>query len=389
MSVASDSDSPDEVSSEDLRDQVWMDRALVLAARGDHRARPNPRVGAVLVADASVLAEGFHEQSGGPHAEAALFALLGDPNQARGATLYLTLEPCGAFAGKQTPPCVEALLPLGLERIVLATLDPHAGTAGRSVARLRAAGVVVEVGVRASAARRLNGPFFKAQARLAAGLPPLPYLSAKWAMSLDGKIACHTGHSQWISGEASRRASHVLRGEVDAVLIGSGTALTDDPRLTRRDVAGGDPLPVVLDRRARLPLKSRLVKAARETGLLVVVGRDAPAERRTGLRDAGVEVLEVEGEDSLGPLLLALGARGCDHVLLEGGGEVLSAAFAGDWVDRALVFVAPRILGGRGAPGPVAGVGASEVGLGPAPLSLEVRASGEDVLLEAHFRLYP
>lgn len=365
-----------------------MSRALDLAAGVGYEARPNPRVGAVLVREGRVLAQGATQAYGGHHAEAQLLAELRDPALARGATLYVSLEPCGEFPGKQTPSCLEALLPLGLERVVIATLDPHPGTAGRSAERLREAGVAVEVGCGAERAKRLNGPFFKRQVRAAEGSAPQPYLSAKWAMSLDGKIACHTGHSQWISGPESRRAVHVLRGEVDAVIVGSGTALADDPRLNRREVPGGDPLPIVLDRRCRLPLESQLVAGARERGLLVVVGSEAPSERVAQLEAAGAEVLRVSGTDSLGPLLAHLGARGCDHVLLEGGGEVLAAAFAADLVDRALVFVGPRILGGAGAPGPVGGLGVSEVGLGPQPLALEAKTSGADVLLEAHFHLY-
>jgi diaminohydroxyphosphoribosylaminopyrimidine deaminase / 5-amino-6-(5-phosphoribosylamino)uracil reductase len=367
-----------------------MSLALDLAAGIGFEARPNPRVGAVLVRDGQVLAQGATQAYGGDHAEAQLLGRLASPELARGATLYVSLEPCGDFPGKQTPACVDALVPLGLARVVIAILDPHPGTSGLSVERLRAAGAEVEVGCCAERARRLNGPFFKRQALGTQGSPPLPYLTAKWAMSLDGKIACHTGHSQWISGEASRRAVHVLRGEVDAVLIGSGTALVDDPRLTRRGVPGGDPLPVVLDRRARLPLTSQLVRGAAEHGLWVVVGREAPPNRIEALRGAlGVDVVEVEGDDSLRPTLLALALRGYDHVLLEGGGDVLAAAFEADLVDRALVFVAPRVLGGSRSPGPVGGLGVAEVGLGPEPLFLEARPSGEDVLLEAHFHLYP
>ncbi len=365
-----------------------MSLALDLASEVGFEARPNPRVGAVLVRDGELIAQGATQAYGGQHAEAKLLADLASPDQARGATLYVSLEPCAEFPGKQTPACGDALVPLGLARVVIATLDPHPGTAGLSAARLRAAGVQVEVGCCAERARRLNGPFFKRQLRAAAGEAPLPYLSAKWAMSLDGKIACHTGHSQWISGAEARRQVHVLRGQVDAVVVGSGTALADDPRLDRREVPGGNPLPVVLDRRCRLPLESQLVAGASERGLLVVTGAGVAAARLAALESAGAEVLRLSGEDSLGPLLEHLGARGFDHVLLEGGGEVLAAAFAADLVDRALVFVAPRILGGRSAPGPVGGLGVSEVGLGPQPLALSATTCGEDLLLEAHFHLY-
>lgn len=362
-----------------------MRRALALAGRGDFRVGRNPRVGAVVARGDEVLAEGYHAVSGGPHAEAAAFAALDAAGEdARGATLYVTLEPCGDFPGKRTPACVEALLARGLARVVVATGDPSHG--GAPLARLRAAGVEVETGLCGAEARRLNGPFLKACAGSG-----LPYLTAKWAMSLDGKIACRTGHSRWISGEAARLEVHRLRGEVDAVLVGVGTALADDPALTRRGVEGGDPLRVVLDARARLPLDGQLARTARETPLLVAVTAAAPAERRAALAERGAEVLVLptrEGTVDAAALLRELGARGQRHVLVEGGGGLLASLFAQDLVDRVQVYIAPRILGGREAPGPVGGEGAATVPEGPALESLVARAVGEDVLLEGHLRVH-
>ncbi len=363
-----------------------MARALALAARGDYRVGRNPRVGAVLVREGRVLAEGFHAESGGPHAEAACFAALPEGASAAGGTLYVTLEPCGPFPGKRTPPCVEAVLSHQLARVVVASADPHPAMGGESLRRLREAGVELRVGVLEAAARRLNGPFFKAQRGVG-----LPYLTAKWAMSLDGKIACRTGHSQWISGEAAREEVHRLRGEVDAIAVGIGTALADDPRLTRRGVPGGDPLRIVCDSRARLPLTSKLVQSAGETPLLVAVREDAPAARCAALRAAGAEVLACPPAGDhldVAALLAALGARDLRQVLVEGGGGLLASLFAAGLVDRVQCYLAGRILGGASAPTPVAGAGVERVELGARAVHLESRPVGEDVLIEAFLRAY-
>lgn len=358
-----------------------MARALALAARADYRVGRNPRVGAVLTREGRVLAEGFHAESGGPHAEAACFAALPAGAATAGGTLYVTLEPCGPFPGKRTPPCVEAVLSHQLARVVVASPDPHPAMGGTSLQRLREAGIEVVVGVLEDAARRLNGPFFKAQADSG-----LPYVTAKWAMSLDGKIACRTGHSQWISGEAARTEVHRLRGEVDAIAVGIGTALTDDPRLTRRGVPGGDPLRIVCDSRARLPLSSQLVQSAGVHPLLVAVREDAAPERCAALRAAGAEVLACPpaGEHlDVAALLRALGERGMRQVLVEGGGGLLASLFAAGLVDRVQCYLAGRILGGAGAPTPVGGEGVERVDLGARALHLESRRVGEDVLIEA------
>lgn len=372
-------------------DRRCMQRALDLAARGDYRTGRNPKVGAVLARNGEVLAEAWHEISGGPHAEAALFASLAasatspdtGASPMEGSTLYVTLEPCDAFEGKRTPSCVEAVLASGVRRVVVAQEDPHPAVAGRSLERMREAGIEVAVGLFEQRARRLNGPFLK-WIDLS-----LPYVTAKWAMSLDGKIATPTGHSKWISGEASRREVHVLRGEVDAVAVGSGTALADDPMLTRRDVAGGDPLRVVLDSRARLPSDSRLARTAREHPVLLVTSDAADSDRVATLEALGVEVLRA-GEECVDParVLEGLAQRDVRHLLLEGGGEVLASFFDAGAIDRVRVYLAPRVLGGEGAPGPVRGAGAQTVAEALELVHLEARTSGEDVLLEGHVVVY-
>lgn len=363
-------------------DRRAMARALALAARGDWRTRPNPKVGAVVVRGGEVLGEGWHAQAGGPHAEAAA---LGDVaargGDARGATVYVTLEPCGPFPGKRTPPCVEALLAAGVARVVVAQEDPHPPVAGRSLARLRAAGVAVEVGLLEREARRLNGPW-NAWPRLGR-----PYVTAKWAMSLDGKIAARTGDSRWISGPESRRRAHALRGEVDAVIAGIGTVLQDDPLLTRRDAPGGDPLRVVVDSRGRLPVTSRLATTARDGPVLLATTAAAPAERLRALEALGVEVVALpalDGRAEPAALLEALGARGVRHALLEGGGALTAALFERDLVDRVVCFVAPKVVGGDAAPGPVRGEGVDLVARARALEALEASPSGDDVMLVGH-----
>lgn len=362
-------------------DRRAMARALELAARGDWRTLPNPRVGAVIVRDGRIVAEGWHVQAGGPHAEAAALAdLAARGGDARGATMFVTLEPCGPFPGKRTPPCADALLAAGLARVVVAQPDPHPAIDGGSIARLRAAGVRVEVGLMEREARRLNGPW-NTWARLRR-----PYVTAKWAMSLDGKIAARTGDARWISGPESRRRAHALRGEVDAVVVGIGTVLADDPLLTRRDAPGRDPLRVVVDSRARLPLGAKLVATAREHPVLLATTPAAPRERLGALEARGVEVVVAGEGERVDPaaLLAALGERGARHVLLEGGGALTAAFFERDLVDRVVCFIAPKVVGGDDAPGPVRGLGVDLVARATPLEGLAAEPSGDDVMLVGH-----
>jgi len=364
-----------------------MARALELAARADHRAHPNPKVGALVVRDGVVLGEGFHAESGGPHAEVlAVDAARAAGHDLAEATLYVSLEPCGAFPGKRTPPCVELALSAGFARVVVGQTDPNPAVAGSSLARLREAGIEVEAGVLERAARLVNQPFTK---WMSTGLP---YVTAKWAMSLDGKIAAHTGDSQWISGPDSRRQVHVLRGEVDAVAVGVGTALADDPRLTRRDVPGRDPLRVVLDSRARLPLTSKLAQSASEQPVLVLTTEAAPASAVEALQAAGVLVERVaadaEGHVDPAAALRALAARDVRHLLVEGGGELLAGLLDAGAVDRIVSFVAPKVIGGEGAPGPVRGRGVERVADALAREELQVTQSGADVRIEGLARVW-
>jgi diaminohydroxyphosphoribosylaminopyrimidine deaminase/5-amino-6-(5-phosphoribosylamino)uracil reductase len=317
-------------------DQAHLRRALELAEGGRGMVSPNPLVGAVLARDGEVVGEGFHAELGGPHAErAALADCVARGHDPAGATMYVTLEPC-AHEGRQ-PPCVDALLEAGVGRVVIASDDPSEKAAGRGPGILRDGGVEVAFasGEEATAARLLNQPFRK-HARTG-----LPLVTLKLAISLDGRTAPAAGDSPWISGEASRALVHRWRAESDAIAVGIGTALADDPLLTARDRAGArQPLRVVFDRRARLPLESQLLRTLDLSPVLVVIGPETDA---AALREAGVEILVADG---IAPALADLGRRGITSLFLEGGPTLAGAFAAAGEIDESRVFVAPVLLAG-------------------------------------------
>ena len=365
-------------------DAVHLERTLELAARGRGRTSPNPLVGAVVVGDGRSLGEGFHAGPGRPHAEpAALAACLEDPD---GATLYVSLEPC-AHHGR-TPPCVDAILAAGIRRVVVASDDPSVKASGRGPELLRAEGVEVEWAEAelSHAARLLNQPFRK-HARTGR-----PLVVLKSALTLDGKVATRSGDSRWISTEASRARVHALRAEVDAVAVGIGTALADDPLLTARPVDGEparQPRRVVFDSHARLPLDGALVRGAREVPVLAVCSPDAPVAARDALAGAGVEVLVVEGGDQatrVAHALSELGARGIQSLLLEGGPRLAGAFLDAGEIDAMLAFVAPVLAGGGEARSVLDGRGVATVADARRAVSVEVEPIGEDTCIHARFR---
>jgi diaminohydroxyphosphoribosylaminopyrimidine deaminase/5-amino-6-(5-phosphoribosylamino)uracil reductase len=359
------------------RDALWMDRALRLAEQGMGRTSPNPMVGAVLVREGRVVGEGAHLRAGGPHAEAAALEAAGAA--ARGATCYVTLEPC-AHVGR-TPPCADALVRAGVARVVAACRDPHRLVAGRGLARLQAAGVAVTVGVRETEARALNRAF------LCAVTEGRPHVTLKVAMTLDGKIAAADGASRWITGEAARLEAHRLRFAADAVLVGIGTVLADDPRLTVRHprLRPKEPFRVVADSRLRIPAEARVLRSGDPGRAVVACVAPAPAGPGGDLRTRGVRVLELPGDGGrvdLRALLEALRALDVIAVLAEGGGELGGALAEASLVDRVAFFVAPRLLGGREAPGPVGGRGRplkEALGL----VDVTTRRLDDDLLIEA------
>jgi diaminohydroxyphosphoribosylaminopyrimidine deaminase / 5-amino-6-(5-phosphoribosylamino)uracil reductase len=358
-------------------DARWMARALELAARGRGLTSPNPMVGAVVVAGGEVVGEGFHAGAGGLHAE--IIALGSAGARARGATLYVTLEPCNHQG--RTPPCAPAVITAGVARVVSAVRDPNPRVPGGGADALCAAGVEVSLGVREDEARDLNRAFFTAMTRLR------PHVTLKAAMTLDGKIAAHDGRSRWITGEAARQEAHRLRSEADAVVVGIGTALADDPAL---DVRLGRPWPrepwrVVVDSRARLPRTARLLSAGTPARALVAVTDAAPAERVAALEATGATVLACKsagGHVDLVDLAGRLFALDAIAMLVEGGAELNAGFISADLVDRVAVFIAPKLVGGRAAPTPVGGAGRS-LGEAVALTRANGRAVGDDWLIEA------
>ena len=362
-----------------IADAGWMQGALALARRGLGRVAPNPAVGCILVRDGRVLGRGWTQPGGRPHAETEAIrrARAADPDGARGATCYVTLEPC-AHHGK-TPPCVDALIEAGVARVVAALEDPDPRVAGFGLQRLREAGIAVETGVEAEAAAELNAGYLLMRRQ------DRPLVTLKAATTLDGRIATHAGESQWITGPAARARGHLLRARHDAVAVGSGTAVADDPSLTVR-LPGMDayrPLRVLLDGRLRLPLTHALVRDAGQTPTLLLTRRDVQADRLEAYLRAGVDVAalptDAHGALSLTAALHELAARGLTRVLIEGGGQLAAGLLRYNLVDRIVWFRSPRVIGGDGLPA-IAGFGLDQLADTPRFRSTGATSLGEDVM---------
>lgn len=351
-------------------DQAHLRRALEMAEGGRGRVSPNPLVGAVIVRDGEIVGEGFHAELGDLHAERAALADCRERGEdPAGATMYVTLEPC-AHQGRQ-PPCVEAILEAGIARVVIASDDPSEKAAGRGPGILRDGGVEVAfaTAAEATAARRLNQPFRK-HART-----NLPLVVLKMAMSLDGQTTTAPNDSPWISGEQSRELVHRWRAESDAIAVGIGTALADDPLLTARVDGARQPLRVIFDSQARLPLDSQLLKTLDQAPVLVVAAPDAPSDRISALEAAGAEVLLTNGIE---PALRELGARNITSLFLEGGRTLASSFASADLIDESRTFIAPVLLGGSN----------SSDGAAHRLVALESSTErvGDDVLITARFK---
>jgi len=350
-----------------------MRLALRLGRRGLGRTSPNPAVGAVVVANGTVVGRGYHRQAGLPHAEVE--ALRDAGGRARGATLYVTLEPC-AHHGR-TPPCTDAVIAAGVRRVVIGTRDPNPTVPGKGLERLGAAGVVVRSGVLQAACDALIAAFRK---HVTTGLP---FVTLKLAASLDGRIATASGESKWITGADSRRFVHRLRAEHDAVLVGAATVVQDDPELTCRLRGGRNPLRIILDGRLRLPLGARVLTNTQRAATLVLAGRGVSAIKVRKIEARGAEVLclpNTAGRIALSRVLQAIGRRGITSVLIEGGATVAAAAVAERMVDRLLIFYAPMLIGGDGRPmlGPL---GVRHLQQAPQFGCLQVKRFATDVLV--------
>ena len=355
------------------RDEAYMARALRLALKGWGLASPNPMVGAVVVKGGKVIAEGFHERAGAPHAEAMALALAG--GRARGADLYVTLEPC-CHLKKRTPPCTRAVINAGVKRVVLAMPDPNPAVSGKGIKELRSAGIEVTSGVLEGRARLLNEAYMK---HISTGMP---FVTLKSAMSMDGKIATCTGESRWITGPAARRLVHRVRSGVDAILTAVGTVRADDPELTVRingqKQRGKNPVRVVIDPELRSPLASKIFKTPPET--FVVTRKELPE----ALAGAGVKAINFEGKLSLAWLMRELGAMGITSVLIEGGSGLNAHAFEEGIVDKAMFFYAPKILGGQRSFPAIAGEGAARLADAWKLHDLSVKKVSEDILVTGY-----
>ncbi len=357
-----------------------MERALELAKQGVGTTSPNPSVGAVIVREGRVVGEGHTQPPGSAHAE--IVALRQASEAACGATLYVTLEPCCHHG--RTPPCSDAIIKAGVAEVHLATIDPNPIVSGKGKAALEAAGIRVLIGEREQEAREAIESHAK---YITTGTP---FVAVKYAMSLDGKLATRTGDSKWISGEASRAYVQELRRQADAIAVGIGTALADNPRLTVRDAAGRpakrQPFRVVIDSQGRLPTSAVLLT---EPGKALVATARASTRARAALERAGAEVVSLPGPDDqvdLKALLRLLGQREITSLLVEGGSALLGSFFQQGLVDKVYAFVAPVIIGGEGAPSPVGGAGVEHMAQALRLHRVRTTQLGEDTLVVGYTR---
>lgn len=327
-----------------------MDRALELAQKAKGRTSPNPLVGSVVVNNGQIVGEGYHQKAGGPHAE--VFALDEAGEKARGATIYVTLEPCSHYG--RTPPCSEKIIASGIKKAVIAMVDPNPKVAGKGIKQLEEAGIEVETGLREKEARMMNEIFLK---YIVTGRP---FVVLKAGMSLDGKIATRTGESRWITGDKSRMLVHQMRDQMDGIMVGIGTILADNPQLTTR-LPGGqgqNPIRIIVDSKAQTPTEARVLDSCART--IIAVTEQASKDKINLLQEKGAEILlikEKNGVLDLTDLIEKLGKLEITSLLLEGGSTLNGSMLQEGLVDKANFFIAPKIIGGKDAPGPVGGLG--------------------------------
>jgi diaminohydroxyphosphoribosylaminopyrimidine deaminase/5-amino-6-(5-phosphoribosylamino)uracil reductase len=363
-----------------LRPEDFMRRALKLAERGAGWTSPNPMVGAVVVKQNIILGEGWHEEFGGPHAEFSALQRAGA--LARGADLYVNLEPCVAAPGKRNPPCADEIIRAKIQRVFVALRDPDPRINGQGIAALRRAGIEVIEGILEREARKLNEIYLKFKTT------GMPFVTLKMAMTADGKIATHTGDSKWISSPASLRFAHELRHRHRAILIGIGTLLADDPQLTARlEQRARNPIRIVLDSQGRIPLESTLVRSAKQMRTIVATTDALSLEKEQALRHAHAEVWRLPARDGrVDPhaLMHKLSQEQIDSVLIEGGAEIAWSFVSQRLIDKILLVIAPKIIGGRAAPGPVGGVGCERISDAIPLKEITVSRLDDDIVYEAY-----
>ncbi|MFF5996664.1 bifunctional diaminohydroxyphosphoribosylaminopyrimidine deaminase/5-amino-6-(5-phosphoribosylamino)uracil reductase RibD [Lysinibacillus sp. KU-BSD001] len=358
-------------------DQYYMQLALDLAASATGKTNPNPLVGSVIVKDGAIVGTGLHRKAGEPHAEVHAVRMAGE--HAKDATIYVTLEPCSHFG--KTPPCANLVKEAGVKRVVIAMEDPNPAVAGRGIQLLRDAGIEVEVGVLEIEARRLNERFIHNM------ITARPFVISKFAMTLDGKIAAYNGHSQWITGEEARADVHELRDQVDAILVGIGTVLTDNPSLTTRlpDRVGKNPIRIVLDRQLRTPLDATVCQTS--TARTIIVTAEEQQHKAPAFEKLGVELLYVpvvNDQLDLNTMLDELYKRGITDILVEGGGEVNASFLRAGLIQKFLVYVAPKVLGGRNSITPFTGTDVETVEAAMLLDFAEVEKVGADLRITAY-----
>ena len=362
-------------------DDSVMRRALLIADRGRGGVEPNPLVGAVIVDDQRrLIAEGWHAQFGSDHAE---IVAVQAASQTEGTRLFVTLEPCSHHG--RTPPCADALIDAGFKEVVIGCMDPAPHVSGRGITRLKESGVSVITGLCDREARQLIAPFALLQ------LNRRPWVHAKWAMTLDGRIATSSGHSKWITGGQSRQEVHRMRGVMDAVITGAGTVRSDDPELTARPAGPRVATRIVLDRYGRsLESGSRLIATIDVAPVIVCLAEDATAAAAQRIRNLGAEVLPLPqtstGQLCVHSLLKELGQRNMTHVLVEAGAGVLGAFFDAQLIDEFHAFIAPKLIGGVGALSPIGGIGMESVSVLPDLESVQVQCFDDDVLIRGRIR---
>lgn len=361
------------------RDEHFMREALALAAQARGRTSPNPLVGSVVVKDGRIVGRGYHRKAGDPHGE--VMALQDAGGQGKGATLYVTLEPCCHYG--RTPPCTKTVIAAGIQRVVAAIRDPNPLVSGKGADELQQAGIEVRLGVLEEEASTLNEFYLKYITT------KRPFVLLKVAASLDGKIATVTGESRWITNERSRLLVHELRDRVDAVMVGINTVLRDDPLLTTRlpSGMGKDPIRIVVDSHLRIPLAAKVLTASHTAHTIIATTTDAPLDKQRQLEAQGTEVLVINGEGPrvpLSPLMDQLGARQVTSILLEGGGELHAAALRAGIVEKVLYFLAPKLIGGRSAPAAIAGEGFARLAEAVTLERIQIKQLDEDFLLEGY-----
>lgn len=363
--------------AEKAQAEAFMRRALALARQGMGHTSPNPMVGCVVVQNSVVVAEGYHERVGDYHAERN--ALTHCEKDLTDADLYVTLEPCCHYG--KTPPCTEIIIERGIGRVFVGSLDVNPKVAGRGVKILEAAGIEVVTGILETKCRKLNEVFYHYMTMRT------PFVVSKYAMTLDGKIACASGDAKWVSGEASRAQVQCMRKQYSGIMVGIGTVMADDPMLNCRIEAGVDPVRIVCDSNLHIPLASRIVQTAGDIPVIVACTETAAASAKaTALQAAGVTVLPA-GDDArvdLNILMCLLGRREIDSVLLEGGATLNAAAFEAGVVNKVVAFIAPKLIGGAAAPPPVGGAGIPCMADAIVLTSVETGRCGDDLWVSGY-----